>query len=56
MRKDLTDKIDVNPSMAKLPFAKFKKIHEKQHPNDPLTIEERYVKTGGILPKAVKKR
>lgn len=55
MRKDLTDKIDVNPSMAKYSFANFKRIHEKAHPNDPLTTEERYKKIGGILPKKVKK-
>ena len=55
MRKDLADKIDVNPSMAKMPFAKFSKIHKTDHPDDPLSIEERYVKIGGKLPKEEKK-
>jgi hypothetical protein len=54
MRKDVNDKIDVNPIMAKLPFEKFAKLHKMDHPNDPLTVEERYVKIGGKLPEKAK--
>jgi len=54
MRKDKSDPIDVNPLMANLPFLRFKKLHEVDHPNDD--AEKRYVKIGGKLPnKEVKK-
>ncbi len=49
---ELNKKVSVNPAMAKLPFAKFKKIHEKDHPGDD--AEKRYLLIGGKLPKKEK--
>jgi len=51
MRKDLKDKIDVNPIMAELSFAKFEKWHKNTLPNDELSAKDRYVKIGGKIPK-----
>jgi len=49
MRKDLKDKIDVNPKMAEMSFKKFKAMHEIDHPGDD--PEVRYLKIGGVIPK-----
>ena len=47
-------KISVHPDQAKLPFKVFAKNHKKDHPDDPMTLEERYLSIGGKLPKQKK--
>lgn len=42
-------KISINPSLAKLPFAKFKKLLKSDHPD--LDAEKTYEAIGGKLPK-----
>ena len=42
--------ITVNPALSKLPFATFKKWHEKFLSHDTMSVEERYKELGGKVP------